>query len=247
MYALAEALATTIPVVTVLVNGGPLARDEVLRSVRQGWPIIVVQGSGRLADDIATLWQEKPSFILDPVLAEIIADGAIHLFPLHGAVAALEDLLTRQLRGDTTIKLAWARFVLYDTNAIRHQTRFRTLQWWILVLGVLGIALALTQTTLLQKAPEGYFGMRLLHAVIVIVPIAITVLVAAASRFGPVTARIRILPVRCSSSSCPVTPGVPNGICPAIRSVITGPVPRYGTCTMSGVLVSDLNNSPVKC
>ncbi len=187
MYALAEALATTIPIVTVLINGGPLARDEVLRSVRQRWPIIVVQGSGRLADDIATLWQDKPSFIPDPGLAEIIADGVIHLFPLDGAVAALEDLITRQLRGDTTLKLAWERFALYDTNAIRQQTSFRTLQWWILALGVLGTLLVLTQTTLqpyAASAGEAQWGMRLLHWVIVLVPITMAILVAAANRFN---------------------------------------------------------------
>jgi len=183
-YALAEALAKTIPVVTVLINGGPLTRDEVLRSVRQGWPIIVVQGSGRLADDIATLWQDKPSFIADPVLAEIIADGVIHLFPLDGAVAALEDLITRQLRGGTTLKLAWERFALYDMNASRHQTNFRTLQGWILGLGVLGTALALTHTTLKQTVPNGLVGMDLLHVVIVIVPITMAILVAAANRFN---------------------------------------------------------------
>ena len=185
MYALAVALAPTIPVVTVLVNGEPRARDEVLRSVRQGWPIIVVQGSGGLADDIATLWQEKPSFIADPVLAEIIADGAIHLFPLQGAVAALEDVITRQLRGDTTLKLAWERFALYDMNALRHQTSFRTLQWWILALGVFGTLLALTHTTMkMQGVPEGNFWMRLLHAVIVLVPISMAILVAAGNRFN---------------------------------------------------------------
>jgi SLOG in TRPM, prokaryote/SMODS and SLOG-associating 2TM effector domain 1/Protein of unknown function (DUF4231) len=184
MYAIAEALAKTIPVVTVLINGGPLARDEVLRSVRQRWPIIVVQSSGRLADDIATLWQDKPSFIADQVLAEIIADGAIHLFPLGGAVSALEDLITRQLRGDTTLKLAWERFALYDMNASRHQTSFCMLQGWILGLGVLGTALALTHTTLKQTVPEGQVGMNLLHVVIVIVPITMAILVAAANRFN---------------------------------------------------------------
>ena len=156
---MAEALATTVPVVTVLINGGPLARDEVLQSVRQGWPIIVVQGSGRLANDIATLWQAKPPFIADPVLAEIIADGVIHLFPLDGAVAALEDLITRQVRGDNTLKLAWERFALYDTNAGHQQASFRTLQWWILALGVLGTLLALTHTTLKQEVP-GHIGLR---------------------------------------------------------------------------------------
>src|SRR5262249_23570882 len=169
MYALAAALATTIPVVTVLINGGPRARDEVLRSVRQGWPIIVVQGSGRLADDITTLWQDKPSFIPDPVLAEIIADGTIHLFPLDGAVAALEHLIPRQLRGDTTLKLAWERFALYDTNALRQQTSFRRLQGWLLALGVLGTLLVLTQTSLPPEpaaAGEVPWWKHLLHGII---------------------------------------------------------------------------------
>ena len=107
-----------------------------------------MQGSGLLADNIATLWQEKPSFIADPVLAEIIADGVIYLFPLDGAVAALGDLITRQLRGDTPLKLAWERFALYDMNASRHQTGFRTLQGWILGLGVLGTALYSTRPSI---------------------------------------------------------------------------------------------------
>src|SRR5437899_5229461 len=70
---------------------------------------------------------------------------------------------------------------------------------------------------------------------------------AATNRFGLVTARIRILPVLWSSRSWPVTPGVPMGTWPPIRSLITGPVPRYGTGTMPGVPASDLNNSPVRC
>ena len=44
MFALAKGLANQVPVVTVLVNGGDLACQEVLRSVRQGWPVIVVSG-----------------------------------------------------------------------------------------------------------------------------------------------------------------------------------------------------------
>ena len=184
MYAMAAALATTVPVVTVLINGGPLARDEVLQSVRHGWPIIVVQGSGRLADEIATLWQAKPCFIADPVLAEIIADGVIHLFPLDGEVAALEDLITRRVRGDNTLKLAWERFALYDANAGYQQASFRTLQWWILVLGVLATFLALTHTTLKPQVSVDHIGLRLLHAVIVIVPVTMAILVAAANRFN---------------------------------------------------------------
>jgi SMODS and SLOG-associating 2TM effector domain 1/Protein of unknown function (DUF4231) len=88
------------------------------------------------------------------------------------------------MRGDTTLKLAWERFALYDMNASRHQASFRILQGWILVLGVLGTALALTHTTLKQTVPDGHVGLNLLHVAIVIVPITMAILVAAANRFN---------------------------------------------------------------
>jgi len=34
-------------------NGGAITRDEVMRSIKKGWPTIVVKGSGRAADEIA--------------------------------------------------------------------------------------------------------------------------------------------------------------------------------------------------
>ena len=48
---------------------------------------------------------------------------------------------------------------------------------------------------------------------------------AALSRSGAFTARMRILPVRCSSSTWPVMFGVIAGICPLTRSVMPGPAP----------------------
>ena len=91
---------------------------------------------------------------------------------------------TRQVRGDNTLKLAWERFALYDTNAGRQQASFRTLQWCILALGVLGTLLALTHTTLKSQVSVNHIGLTLLHAVIVIVPITTAILVAAANRFN---------------------------------------------------------------
>ncbi|GAC1466087.1 MAG: hypothetical protein PVS3B3_17190 [Ktedonobacteraceae bacterium] len=58
--------------------------------------MIVLQGSGRAADDIARLWQEKPSAIADARLAEIIQHGDIHLFPATGSATELVQL-TQQL------------------------------------------------------------------------------------------------------------------------------------------------------
>jgi hypothetical protein len=49
----ASALSGTQPSATVLVNGGDTAWLDVEASVAAGRPVIVVDGSGRAADDIA--------------------------------------------------------------------------------------------------------------------------------------------------------------------------------------------------
>ena len=159
MFELAKALGKEIPVVTVLVGGqlDGIAKDEVLRSVRQGWPIIVIENSGRLADEIAKLWKKakkkrrKCTSTADPVMAEIIDEGIIHLFPMDGPVAGLEQLIRGQLhrlRKDPTLENAWRRFATYDQNAIIAQKRFLRLRKWILALGVVATILALVHSTL---------------------------------------------------------------------------------------------------
>ncbi len=96
MYELAQLFSQGSPSTAIIVNGGAIAIQEALYNVRQKRPIIVLQGSGRAADDIAQLWQEKPSTITDPKFAEIIQHGQIHLFPVTGTAQALIQL-TQQL------------------------------------------------------------------------------------------------------------------------------------------------------
>lgn len=98
MYELAQSLSEHHPSVAVLVDGGSIAKNEVLYNVRQRRPIIIFEGSGRLADAVARLWREKPSSIPDPVLAEIIMHGDLHLFPLTGSTTELAQLTLRLLR-----------------------------------------------------------------------------------------------------------------------------------------------------
>ena len=81
----------------MLVNGGSIAKSEVLHNVHQRRPIIVIEGSGRFADELARLWQEKRSFIPDPQLAEIVLHGNIYVFPLAGSAAELVQLTKRLL------------------------------------------------------------------------------------------------------------------------------------------------------
>ena len=47
------AVAEGRPVVTVLINGGDVAAQDVRRSLQAGFPVVVVRGTGRLADKLA--------------------------------------------------------------------------------------------------------------------------------------------------------------------------------------------------
>jgi hypothetical protein len=53
LLALSRALSRSGPSVAVICGGGPVTRNEVLGHVRDGRPLIVLGGSGRLADDLA--------------------------------------------------------------------------------------------------------------------------------------------------------------------------------------------------
>lgn len=99
MYELAKILSAGCSSLAVLVNGGPIAENEVLLNVRQGRPVIVIEGSGRLADEIAGILHEQPPSITDPELSEITTSGDLHLFPLAGSAQELEQLIQRLLSG----------------------------------------------------------------------------------------------------------------------------------------------------
>jgi len=97
MYALAHVLSQGCPSLAMVIDGGSISKSEVLHNVRQKRPIIIIEGSRRFADEIATMVHEKPPSLSDPVLAEIVADGDLYLFPLTRSTAELEQLARRLL------------------------------------------------------------------------------------------------------------------------------------------------------
>lgn len=52
IFTFASALSARLPCVAVLANGGMISRKEVLFAVRHGFPVVVIEGSGRLADQV---------------------------------------------------------------------------------------------------------------------------------------------------------------------------------------------------
>ncbi len=96
MFALAAMLSDGVPSVAVLANGGSIAQDEVLNNVRQGREIIVIRGSGRLADVIAAAvaGDVEPS---NEEIAAIVREGCITLFDIGDEPEALAALIRRKL------------------------------------------------------------------------------------------------------------------------------------------------------
>lgn len=187
MYGLAEELSQNGAAIAVLVNGGPVAKGEVLNSVRHHWPIIVIEGSGRLTDEIARNCRAKQAPDGDPAMAEIITEGNIQLFAVEGSPGELRQLIVRQLYGDHALRLAWERFARYDSNAQRQQKSFRGLMTWILWLGVLATFLVVIHKQLTAILLPANIAARLvldsLKYIIIAVPISISILVAVSNRF----------------------------------------------------------------
>lgn len=191
MFKLVEELGQSVPVVVVLVNGQDRAKTQVTQGVRNNWPIIIIKGSGGLADEITNLRQVRPPFIPDADLAEITVDGNLHVFPLDGSIGGFERLLEqlashREGEGMETLELAWKTFAMYDANANRQQRSYNHSELWALGLGIFGTLLVLIQKQLeLSGNPiEQSFADNFLKFVILLIPITITFIIAASNRFN---------------------------------------------------------------
>jgi hypothetical protein len=192
-----------VPVVTILTSGGTVTKKELLFSVRQGWPIIVLQGSGQLADQIVKLHKNQSDRpIEDPELAEIVEEGDIYPYQIDSPIEGLQRLIKRLLKEDVSLKIAWERFGLYDYNANINRDEFNRLQFWILALGVLGTALVLLKNTMgletfndvlslftgtFSFSVERWYNFvdKFLYLIVVAIPITVSLLIAAVNRFSP--------------------------------------------------------------
>ena len=191
IFNMVKALMSKVPGVVILASGGANARNELIHAVRQNLKVIVVEGSGGLADEVAAACKQKPALPEDPMLAEIIADGRIELHLLTNSVKGAERLIIRELGGDDVLMQAWEHFADYDLNANLQQRRFDRLQKSIIIIGLLGTALALIrQITHPGSAPPPNIGpvnyadlWWYVYYVLILVPITLTILISAANKF----------------------------------------------------------------
>jgi hypothetical protein len=170
MCQLAEAVTETGPndrqrILTLLLGGEGKgsALDTSLETVRRGWPFLVVEGSGPLANKIVRLkkyqqnaakraggfwkWVDSIPWLnqltrlkgTNPRLFEIISDGDIRIIQKETDAEQLrkmiEGLFTDPHKEDV-VWTAWRRFAEYDLNSSRHRDKWRRLKNWPLYLGV---------------------------------------------------------------------------------------------------------------
>lgn len=93
---IATMLASDSPSVTVLINGGETALLDVFENIEVGRPVVVVAGSGRLADEIAqaVLYPQEEA---RERVAELIHTGQLRLFNFSKPLAMLAEVLKQQL------------------------------------------------------------------------------------------------------------------------------------------------------
>ena len=192
------------PVLTILIGGGETENAAVIRCARREWPVLLIQGSGGLADQIATALAPPPDGTLpdpisDPGLREIVETASLYSFPIAGNVDDLKRILLSriELRTDTLAD-AWARHDDLDQAAIVKQKLFRTVQAAVLTLGIMATVLAIAQSN--AVAPDWFkvffpasfttqikqystLYRQIMHVLMILTPISISVLVTANSRF----------------------------------------------------------------
>ncbi len=86
----ATAIACEQPSVTILVNGGKIAWQDVFNSVRAGRPVLVIAGSGRTADELASAIRGEST---SDRATELINTGLLQAIDLTAGGSALAQAL----------------------------------------------------------------------------------------------------------------------------------------------------------
>jgi len=102
MFALAAELSVNVPSVAILANGGPVSEDELIHNVRQGREVIIIEGSGRLADVVSAAVAGNAD-LADNRITGVVRDGRITLFDVTDKPDALAMLICQRLFGRPAI------------------------------------------------------------------------------------------------------------------------------------------------
>lgn len=76
----AAIIADGQPSLTLVVNGGDITYDDIAESLQNGRPVIVLAGTGRVADTIAAAARGHPR---EPRAAQVAASADVRVIPLY--------------------------------------------------------------------------------------------------------------------------------------------------------------------
>jgi hypothetical protein len=83
---ISEEVGKSVPTVTILINGGEIARRDVAFTLAAGQPVLVLAGSGRLADELA---------------ASVDQYAGVHVVDVNDGPDRLRDVIISLLKGDS--------------------------------------------------------------------------------------------------------------------------------------------------
>jgi hypothetical protein len=92
---IASQIAGDCPSVTVLINGGSIALVDAMENLRVHRPLLVIEGSGRLADEIAEA-VNYPDQERRPEITELMETGEVTLFGLEDSFTEFEAILRKK-------------------------------------------------------------------------------------------------------------------------------------------------------
>jgi hypothetical protein len=148
-----EVAAKGIPGIVILAGGKDISKKELLHAVRGKYPVIVIEGSGGLADTIAAAWEEfDKKTPTDPEIAQILDEGNLQFHALSNPVKGITRLIIRLLERDRVLLQAWQTFGSYDRSAGEMQKKANHFQIWIIFLGFLATSLAVIHQVYPPKA-----------------------------------------------------------------------------------------------
>jgi len=93
LAAVAHELAGGNATVEVLINGGDVAQRDVTAYLANDGHVIVIEGSGRFADELALAMRRGMS--PDPHVRAVLSTGRVHLFSVNDSPRLFKSMLTR--------------------------------------------------------------------------------------------------------------------------------------------------------
>lgn len=183
-----DTLAKDRPAAVLLAGGGEGSLEEAAAASERGLPIVVLSGSGGVADLLAGRPGAAAVAGVDGKdVAAIAAATSVTVVDLEDDPTHLARVLTRLLQVDETLRDAWRKQMLVSAAASREQGSFRREQNLVLILGVILTFLVVANTVLGAAGllPGGSVARIAFYFAILIIPIGVGTVVAAAGRMRP--------------------------------------------------------------